>query len=216
MLDLPREWHSIPYSTWRGIEDHRLHHRYSTLYGIGIPEMVQNMLQSGVVMDNYMWCNWLMSEHKATFNMSKLEFVWKYMNSNTFTLLFLSPCGWRGIVVPLWTGCSAAGSILCGAHISNKSLDAFSPLELLWNYLDLMLCNVAIIFPIAPSGLAHGPKTSPIWYQYGPEIYILKPVDGFFAFEVLWNCLDLQLCNIMLSCPCGPYELARNACLWEH
>ena len=26
----------------------------------------------------------------------------------------------------------------------------------------------------------------------------LKPLDGFIPFEVLWNCLDLQLCNFMV------------------
>ena len=30
------------------------------------------------------------------------------------------------------------------------------------------------------------------------ELISLKPLDGFIPFEVLWNCLDLQLCNVML------------------
>ena len=29
----------------------------------------------------------------------------------------------------------------------------------------------------------------------------LKPLDGFIPFRVLWNCLDLQLCNIMVIWP---------------
>ena len=29
----------------------------------------------------------------------------------------------------------------------------------------------------------------------------LKPLDGLIPFEVLWNCLELQLCNIMVIWP---------------
>ena len=29
----------------------------------------------------------------------------------------------------------------------------------------------------------------------------LKPMDRFSAFKVLWNCLDLKLCNAMVMCP---------------
>ena len=34
-----------------------------------------------------------------------------------------------------------------------------------------------------------------------PEPMSLKPLDGFILFEVLWNCLDLYLCTIMVICP---------------
>ena len=40
--------------------------------------------------------------------------------------------------------------------------------------------------------------------ELGPDIaepISLKPLDGFIPFEVLWNCLNLYLCNIMVIWP---------------
>ena len=36
--------------------------------------------------------------------------------------------------------------------------------------------------------------------DFAQPIY-LKPLDGFMPFEVLWNYLDLKLCNIMVIWP---------------
>ena len=39
------------------------------------------------------------------------------------------------------------------------------------------------------------------------ECISLKLLEGFSLFEVLWNCQDLKLCNIMVICPFAPYGL---------
>ena len=78
--------------------------------------------------------------------------------------------------------------------ITLKPLDGFTPFEVLWTCLDLNLCNVRVICPFATRGLAHGPITCKIWYQWSPdfaELISLKPLDRFSPFKVLWNCLDL-------------------------
>ena len=42
------------------------------------------------------------------------------------------------------------------------------------------------------------------------EPITLKPFDGFTPFEVLWTCLDLNLCNVMANCPFAPGGLAHR------
>ena len=47
------------------------------------------------------------------------------------------------------------------------------------------------------------------------ECISLKHLNGFSQFEVLWNCLDLQLCSILCICPFGPYGLSQGSeCLY--
>ena len=61
--------------------------------------------------------------------------------------------------------------------------------------------------------LAHGPKTCQIWHKLSPvfaECRSLKPLDGLTPFKVLWNCLDLLLCTVILNCPFAPYGLAHG------
>ena len=38
----------------------------------------------------------------------------------------------------------------------------------------------------------------------------LKPLDGLYPFEVVWNCLNLKLYNVMVVCPFAPYGLAHR------
>ena len=54
------------------------------------------------------------------------------------------------------------------------------------------------------------------WFQTLRNTYLLKPLDGFFPFKVLRNCLDLKLCNVMVICTFAPYELAHGAKVWYH
>ena len=42
------------------------------------------------------------------------------------------------------------------------------------------------------------------------ECISVKPMDRFNPFEVLMNCLDLKLCNVMVKCPFARYELAHG------
>ena len=50
--------------------------------------------------------------------------------------------------------------------ISQKPLDRISPFHVLWNCLDLKLCNVMVICEFVSYGLADGPKTCQIWCQW--------------------------------------------------
>ena len=95
--------------------------------------------------------------------------------------------GWRDIVVPVRIGGRLTYFAEC---ISLKPLDGFTPFEVLWDCLDLKLCNVMVIRPCYPYGLAHGPKTSQTWHR-GPDFTeqtYPKLLDGFTPFEVLRNC----------------------------
>ena len=38
----------------------------------------------------------------------------------------------------------------------------------------------------------------------------LQPLDGFSPFKVLWNCLGMKLCTVMVICPFAPYGLAHG------
>ena len=61
-----------------------------------------------------------------------------------------------------------------------------------------------VIKPFAPYGLTQRPKTGQICHKLGPhfaERISLKLLAGSIPFEVLWNCLDLYLCNIMVIRP---------------
>ena len=64
------------------------------------------------------------------------------------TFLSLSPLGWRGIVVTVQAGGWPGG---CQTFCSRK------------------LCNVMVICPFAPYGLAHGPKTCQMGYHCGAD-----------------------------------------------
>ena len=58
------------------------------------------------------------------------------------------------------------------------------------------------LFTPQPSGLegyCHTGKGG--WLSDFMERTSLKPLNGFSLFKVLWNCLDLKLCNIMVICP---------------
>ena len=54
--------------------------------------------------------------------------------------------------------------------ISLKLLDGFTPFKVSWTCLDLLLCNVIVIFPFAPYGFAHGPKTRQIRQHMGQTL----------------------------------------------
>ena len=42
------------------------------------------------------------------------------------------------------------------------------------------------------------------------ECISLIPLDGFSPFEVLWNCLHLKMCNVVVICPFTSYGLAHG------
>ena len=70
-----------------------------------------------------------------------------------------------------------------------------------------------VICPIAPYGLAHGPKTCQIWHKLGLEFaerISLKLMDGLTPFKISWTCLDLWLCTVIVICPFAPYGLAHG------
>ena len=97
--------------------------------------------------------------------------------------------GWRGIVV-----LTRAGSCqtLQNAFLWNCRTDFQSSIK---NCLDLKLCNIMAYLP--HMGLPMGQK---LRYHWGPDFVehiSPKPLDGFTPFEVLRNCLNLQLCNII-------------------
>ena len=108
--------------------------------------------------------------------------LWSHMSevSGVEELIIGRQVGWR---LPEFAEC-----------ISLKLLDGFPQFEGLWNCPDLKLCNVMVICPFAPYGLAHGPKICQIRHQWGPdfaECISLEPLDRFTPFRVSWNCLDL-------------------------
>ena len=77
----------------------------------------------------------------------------------------------------------------------------FLPFKVLFQYLDLKMCNIMVICSFAPYGYAHGPKTCQIWHQGGPDLVEWispKLLDRFTPFKVLWNCKDLWLYNVMV------------------
>ena len=119
----------------------------------------------------------------------------------------------------------------CGTHISVTAWRIFS-----------IRSSVVLSKPVGVHCHSHLP-ICPIWAcpwaknlsnqaALGPdfaETISLKPLDGFIPFEVLWNCLDLSLCNIMVIWPwrwilkvkfwkcCisgmeGPIDMERKGC----
>ena len=85
------------------------------------------------------------------------------------------------------------------------------------------------IFPIWTCPLARNLSNQAAFGPDFAEPISLKPLDGFIPFEVLWNCLDLQLCKIMVIWPwpwifkvkfwkcCisgmgGPIDMERKGC----
>ena len=105
----------------------------------------------------------------------------------------------------------AAGSRFCGAHISESAGRIFS----IWSFIKLYklytpeVVQHLVICPIlaCPQG-----KNLSIFCTVGvqSERISLKPLGGFAPFEILWNCLYLVLCNVMVACPFDQYELARG------
>ena len=58
--------------------------------------------------------------------------------------------------------------------------------------------------PICPIWVCPWAKNLSNQAALGPDFVepiSLKPLDEFIPFEVLWNCLDLQLCNIRVIWP---------------
>ena len=81
--------------------------------------------------------------------------------------------------------------------ISLKLLDGFTPFKVSWTCLDLQLCNVIVICPFAPYGLAPGPKTCQIRQHLGQTL----------RNPYLWNhWMDLyhfEFYGIVLTCSCA-------------
>ena len=85
-----------------------------------------------------------------------------------------------------------------------------------------------VIYPFAPYGLAHEPKTCQIWHKLVPgfaERRSLKPLDRFSQSKVLWTCLvpgsrfvvvhchsNLPICPI-LALPMAQ-NLSNETALW--
>ena len=43
------------------------------------------------------------------------------------------------------------------------------------------------------------------------EPIYLKPPDAFSSLQVLRNCANMKLCNVMIICPFAPYRLPHGA-----
>ena len=82
-------------------------------------------------------------------------------------------------------------------RISLKLLDGFTPFKVSWTCLDLKLCNVIVICPFAPYGLAPGPKTCQMRQHLGQTL----------RNPYLWNhWMDLyhfEFYGIVLTCSCA-------------
>ena len=105
-------------------------------------------------------------------------------------------------------------------YISLKPLDSFSPVKVLWNCLDMKLCNIMVICPLAPYGHSHGPETSN-----------LVPAGSWFCrvniSEVLDSVLHSKVFRIVLTCSCAMLwplahlthmglRMDKNTYLWKH
>ena len=104
--------------------------------------------------------------------------------------------------------------------ISLKPLDGFSPFEVVWNFLLLYLCDIMVVCPFAPYGLAHEPKTCQICYHWVPDFVepiSLKLLDGFTLFWELSRPVVVQCCHHLLICPIwacpGDKNLSNLICL---
>ena len=103
--------------------------------------------------------------------------------------------------------------------ISLKPLDGFIPFTFSWTYLDLQLCNVIVICPFAPYGLAHGPKTCQIRQHLGqtlqnPYLWNRWMLDGFIPFEVLGIDLRPTLWLWTVTSP-WPWPLIFKVKIWK-
>ena len=68
-------------------------------------------------------------------------------------------------------------------------------------------CRLAHCCLFNPCGIAHWPKLEP-----------LKLLDGLPLFEVLWNCLDLQMGSVLCICPFYTHGLPmdQSTYLWNN
>ena len=79
-------------------------------------------------------------------------------------------------------------------RISLKLLDGFTPFKVSWTCLDLQLCNVIVICPFDPYGLAPGPKTCQMRQHLGQTLrnpYLWNHWMDLYHFEfygIVWTC----------------------------
>ena len=90
------------------------------------------------------------------------------------------------------------GSRLCVSDIS-ELLDGFTPFKFLMDLARPVVVHCHSYLPICPIWVCQSAKNlsnpAALGSDFGEPIS-LEPLDGFMPFEVIWNCLDLQLCNI--------------------
>ena len=80
-------------------------------------------------------------------------------------------------------------------HFRNGSMDFLGSFMKLSR---LVVVQHHVIYPFGTYGLVHQPNIN-LWNRW----------MDFFLFEVLWNCLDLQLCSVLHICPFDQYGLAH-------
>ena len=142
-----------------------------------------------------------------------------------YSFLPLSPTGCRDIVIPPrecnqqlsgWRGGQLVPDL--AESISLKSLHRFALFQVLCNCIciGLYLCTAIIMCPFVTHGLAHGPKTCQICYQWGPhfaecrDCITLKPLD---ILSPLKSSIELSRPVVVLCydhLPIDPYGLAHG------
>ena len=127
----------------------------------------------------------------VTYFLIKMQHVWEHIRSS-FTP---QPSGLEWYCHTRLLGGQLPDS---GELISLKLLDGYSLFEVLWICLDLQW---AISWSVAHLSYMGWPRAKNLSNQVPPGSRLcrthISETAGWIYTEVLWNCLNLYLCNIM-------------------